>query len=77
MGWRRVKGMGDRMRAVGFAVVGMVLGAGLGLFLSWPQRPTGLDPQGLHLIGVLFVALPVGAVAGLVSGLLLARFTRR
>jgi hypothetical protein len=36
-----------------------------------------VDTQGLHLLGVIFVALPVGAVLGLVLGLLAERVTRR
>ncbi|MES2541054.1 MAG: hypothetical protein V4583_10795 [Pseudomonadota bacterium] len=37
----------------------------------------GVDPQGMPLIGVLFVAVRLGAVLGLVAGLVLTRVTRR
>lgn len=67
------------MRNVGFAVKGLLVGAGVALFLALPQSPMSraIDTQGLHLIGVLFLAVPVGAVAGAVLGLLVARVTRR
>ncbi|WP_374433133.1 hypothetical protein [Tabrizicola sp.] len=47
--------------------------------LSWAQSPgaQAVDPQGMHLIGVIFVALPLGAVAGLVLGLIAERLLRR
>jgi hypothetical protein len=65
------------MRTFRFAVAGLVLGAGLAFLLAVPQSQMqrAIDTQGMHLIGVLFVAMPVGAVAGL--GVLLARVTRR
>lgn len=67
------------MRKLGFALPGLLAGAGIALALAWPQSPgaRAMDPQGMHLLGVLFVALPVGAVAGLVLGLLVERVTRR
>ena len=67
------------MRRLGFAVLGLVVGAGVALLLaqSQPAMSRAVDPQGLHLLGVIFVALPVGAVAGALMGLLLARVTRR
>ncbi len=67
------------MRKLGFAVLGMVLGAGIAGALSWAQSPgaQAVDPQGMHLVGVIFVALPLGAVAGLVLGLIAERLLRR
>lgn len=67
------------MRKLGFAVLGLLVGAGIALALAWPQSPgaRAVDTQGLHLLGVIFVALPVGAVAGLVLGLLAERILRR
>jgi hypothetical protein len=67
------------MRRLGFAALGLVAGAGLALLLTLPQSPMSraVDTQGLHLIGVLFVAVPVGAVLGAVLGFLVARITRR
>jgi hypothetical protein len=67
------------MRKLGFAVLGLVLGAGLAVALAWPQLPgaRAMDPQGMHLMGVIFVALPLGAVVGLVLGLLAERVLRR
>lgn len=66
------------MRKLGFAVLGILAGAGIALALAWPQSPgaQAIDPQGMHLLGVIFVALPVGAVAGLVLGLLAERVFR-
>lgn len=66
------------MRKLGFALGGLVLGAGLALLLALPQSAgaRAVDPQGLHLIGVIFVAVPVGAVLGLVLGLLAERSLR-
>jgi len=51
----------------------------LALLLTLPQSPMSwaVDPQGMHLIGVLFVAVPLGALLGLVTGLALARVTWR
>jgi hypothetical protein len=67
------------MRKIGFAVPGLVIGAGLALLLALPQSAgaRAVDPQGLHLIGVIFVAVPVGAVLGLVLGLVVERVLRR
>ena len=67
------------MRKVGYAVAGLVIGAGLAFVLALPQSATSqaVDTQGMHLLGVLFVAVPVGAVAGAVLGLLVARVMRR
>lgn len=67
------------MRKLGFAVLGVGLGAGLGAALAWPQSPglEAVDTQGMHLIGVIFVALPVGSLAGLVLGLLAERILRQ
>ena len=67
------------MRTVGFAALGLILGAGLAVLLALPQSlgARAVDPQGLHLIGVIFVAVPIGAVLGAVLGLLVARVTRR
>jgi hypothetical protein len=67
------------MRRLGFAALGLVAGAGLALLLALPQSPMSraVDTQGLHLIGVLFVVVPVGAVLGAVLGFLVARITRR
>lgn len=67
------------MRKLGFALGGLVPGAGLALLLALPQSAgaRAVDPQGLHLIGVIFVAAPVGAVLGLVLGLLAERVLRR
>lgn len=67
------------MRKLGFAVLGVVLGAGLAAVLAWPQSPgaRAMDPQGMHLMGVIFVALPVGALAGLVVALVAERILRR
>lgn len=67
------------MRKLGFALGGLVLGAGVALLLALPQSAMSraVDTQGLHLIGVLFVAVPVGAVLGLVLGLLAERGLRR
>jgi hypothetical protein len=36
-----------------------------------------IDTQGLQLMGVIFVAVPVGALVGAVLGLLVARITGR
>lgn len=60
-------------------MLGLLAGAGIALALAWPQ-PSGaraMDPQGMHLMGVIFVALPVGAVVGLILGLLAERVLRR
>ncbi len=67
------------MRKIGFAGVGLALGAGLAGLLALPRSAMSqaVDTQGLHLLGVIFVALPVGAVLGLVLGLLAERVTRR
>jgi hypothetical protein len=67
------------MRKLGFAALGLLAGAGLALLLALPQSAMSraVDTQGLHLIGVLFVAVPVGALLGLVLGLLAERLTRR
>lgn len=67
------------MRKLGFALGGLVLGAGVALLLALPKSAMSqaVDTQGLHLIGVVFVAVPVGAVLGAVVGLLVARVTRR
>ena len=67
------------MRAFGFALTGLVLGAGVALLLALPQSAgsQAVDTQGLHLMGVIFVAVPVGAVLGLVLGLLAERVLRR
>lgn len=67
------------MRKVGFAALGLVLGAGTAAVLALPQSAMSraVDTQGLHLIGVIFVALPVGAVAGAVLGLVAERVLRR
>ncbi len=67
------------MRRLGFAALGLVAGAGVAVLVALPQPPMSraVDPQGLHLLGVIFVALPIGAVTGALLGLLLARVTRR
>ncbi len=67
------------MRKLGFALGGLVLGTGLAILLALPQSAgaRAVDPQGLHLIGVIFVAVPVGAVLGLVLGLIAERVLRR
>ena len=67
------------MRELGFAGAGLMLGAGVALVLALPQSAMSqaVDTQGLHLIGVVFVAVPIGAVLGAVLGLLVARVTRR
>jgi hypothetical protein len=67
------------MRKIGFAAPGLVIGAGISLLLTLPQSPDArvVDPQGLHLIGVIFVAIPVGSVLGLVLGLIAEKVTRR
>ena len=67
------------MRKLGFAVLGVGLGTGLAAALAWPPSPgaSAVDTQGMHLIGVIFVALPVGALAGLVLGLLAERMLRQ
>lgn len=67
------------MRRPGFAVLGLLAGAGIGLSLAWPQSPgaRAMDPQGMHLMGAILLALPLGAVAGLVLGLVVERITRR
>ncbi len=67
------------MRKLGFALIGLVLGIGLALLLALPQSAgaAAVDPQGLHLIGVIFVAVPLGAVLGVVLGLLAERMLRR
>lgn len=67
------------MRKLGFAVSGLVLGAVIawGLAMPQPAASSVIDTQGLQLMGVLFVAVPVGAVLGAVLGLLVARVTRR
>lgn len=67
------------MRKLGFALIGIVLGIGLALLLALPQSAgaRAVDPQGLHLIGVIFFALPLGAALGLVLGLMAERLSRR
>lgn len=67
------------MRKFGFALGGLVLGAGLALVIALPQSAgaRAMDPQGLHLVGVIFLALPVGAVVGVVFGLIVERLSRR
>lgn len=67
------------MRKFAFALGGLVLGAGSALLLALPQSPMSqaVDTQGLHLLGVIFVAVPVGAVLGTVIGLLAERVLRR
>lgn len=67
------------MRKLGFAVLGLLAGAGIALALALLQPPGAreMDPQGMHLMGVVFVALPVGAVVGLILGLLAGRVLRR
>jgi hypothetical protein len=73
----KVRGTG--MRTVVFAVLGLILGAGVALMVALPQSEgaRAVDAQGMHLLGVLFLALPAGATLGLVAGLVLARTTRR
>jgi MFS family permease len=67
------------MRKLWFALGGLILGAGLALILALPQSAMSraVDTQGLHLIGVLFVAVPIGAVLGTVLGLLVERMRPR
>lgn len=67
------------MRKIGFAALGLVIGAGLAVLLALPQSlgARAVDPQGLHLIGVIFVAVPVGAVLGAALGLIAERVLRR
>ncbi|MBP9047970.1 MAG: hypothetical protein WAT35_12075 [Tabrizicola sp.] len=67
------------MRKLGFAALGLVLGVVVALVLALPQPVASrvIDTQGLQLMGVLFVAVPVGAVLGAVLGLLVERVTRR
>ena len=67
------------MRQLGFAASGSVLGAVIALGLAMPQPAASsvVDTQGLRLMGVLFVAVPVGAVMGAVLGLPVERVTRR
>lgn len=67
------------MRKPGFAAPGLVPRAGVGVLLALPQSAMSraVDTQGLRLIGVIFVALPVGAVAGAVLGLIAERVLRR
>ena len=38
------------MRKLGFALRGLLAGAGIALVLAWPQSPgaRAMDPQGLH-----------------------------
>jgi hypothetical protein len=73
------QGREDRMRKLGFAALGLVLGVVVALVLALPQPVASrvIDTQGLQLMGVLFVAVPVGAVLGAVLGLLVERVTRR
>lgn len=63
------------MRKPTFADLGLMIGAVVALGLAMPQTAVSrvVDTQGLHLLGVIFVAVPVGAVLGL----LLERVTRR
>lgn len=58
------------MRTFGFAAGGLVLGAGLALLLTLPQSPMSraVDPQGMHLIGVLLVSVPLGGGSGAGDG---------
>lgn len=67
------------MRKVGFVVAGLMIGALVALALAKPQSPMAraIDTQGLQLMGVIFVAVPVGALLGAVLGLLVARITGR
>lgn len=67
------------MRKLGFVASGLVLGAVIALALAMPQPVEApiVDTRGLHLMGALFVAVPVGAAVGAVLGLLVVRVTRR
>lgn len=67
------------MRKLGFAVAGFVLGAGLAALFALPQSSMSraVDPQGLHLVGVLFIIMPVAAVVGMILGLLTEHVTRQ
>lgn len=67
------------MRKLGFSVAGFVAGAALAAVFALPQSnmSRAVDPQGLHLIGVLFIIMPVAAVVGLILGLLTEHVTRR
>lgn len=67
------------MRSIGFALAGLILGAGIAVALALPQSPVSraVDTQGLHLMGVLFVAAPVGGILGAALGVVLARLTKR
>jgi phosphate/sulfate permease len=67
------------MRTFRFAIGGLVLGAGLALLMTLPQSDMSraVDAQGLHLIGVFFIIMPVAGVVGLILGLLTAYLTRR
>ena len=67
------------MRKLGFTLGGLVLGVGLALLIALPQ-PAGaraMDPQGMHLVGVIFLALPLGALVGVICGLIVERLSRR
>lgn len=67
-----------RMRKLGFAVAGSLVLTGLAALIWLPQSDMSraVDTQGLHLIGVLFIFLPVAAVVGLILGLVVEWLTR-
>ena len=58
------------MRRLVPAGPGLVIGAGVTLGLAMQQTaiPQAVDRQGRQLMGVIFVAIPVGAVPGASSG---------
>jgi predicted branched-subunit amino acid permease len=66
------------MRKLGFAVAGSLVLTGLAALIWLPQSDMSraVDTQGLHLIGVLFIFLPVAAVVGLILGLVVEWLTR-
>ena len=67
------------MRKLGFSVAGFGSGAIVAALFALPQSDMSraVDPQGLHLIGVLFLIMPVAAVVGLILGLLTEHLTRQ
>lgn len=63
------------MRGLGFALAGMVAGAVLAVVLAVAAAMIAdiSQAEGAYAMGVAFFWVPLGAVLGLISGIVLAR----